>query len=180
MANSAGILNYPGSYFDLVRPGIICYGIHPSNTVPSDSPYRPVASWTSRVVLVRELPGGVGISYGRTYSTQSAERIAVIPVGYGDGYPRALSNCGEVLIHGKRCPIRGRVTMNEIMVDITHLPSVSPGDLVTLLGQNGTELIRAEELADICDTIGYEILTGIASHVDRKYLPDTPHSGFKQ
>jgi len=172
-ANSAGVLNYTSSYFDMVRPGIITYGIQPNNTVPLDNHFRPVASWTTRVVLVRNLPGGVGISYGRTYNTKSAERIAVIPVGYGDGYPRALSNCGEVLIHGKRCPIRGRVTMNEFMVDVTHLHSVSPGDTVTLLGKNGTGLIRAEELAQLCGTIGYEIMTGIAPHVDRQYVPNT-------
>ena len=172
-ANSAAILNYPNSYFDLVRPGIITYGIHPTNTIPIDSPFQPVASWTSRVVLVRTLPGGVGVSYGRTYKTERAERFAIIPVGYGDGYPRILSNRGEVLIHGTRCPIRGRVTMNEIIVDVTHLPSVSPGDLVTLIGQNGREVIRAEDLAQLCNTIGYEILTGIAAHVERQYISNT-------
>ncbi len=176
-ANSAAILNYPNAILDLVRPGIITYGIHPTNSVPKDTPFRPVASWTSRVVLVRNLPGGVGISYGRSYKTERPERIAVIPVGYGDGYPRFLSNKGEVLIHGTRCPIRGRITMNEIMVDVNHLPSVAPGDSVTLIGQNGREHIRAEDLAEQCNTIGYEIMTGIASHVERLHVSHAQTTG---
>ena len=172
-ANSAGLLNYPTSYFDMVRPGILTYGIFPTNDVPQETPFRPVASWMTRIVLVRNLPGGVGISYGRTYRTSSPERIAVLPIGYADGYPRALSNQGEVIIRGVRCPIRGTVTMNETMVDVTHLPNVAVGDTVTLIGQEGSVRIRAEELAQRCNTIGYEILTGIGMHVRRVYHPQT-------
>jgi alanine racemase len=170
-ANSAAILNHRTSYFNLVRPGIITYGVYPNNSVPEDTPFHPVANWTTRIVLVRDLPGGVGISYGRTYRTTSPECVAVLPVGYADGYPRALSNRGEVLIRGVRCPVRGAVTMNETVVDVSHVPNATAGDSVTLIGQEGNERIRVEELAEKCDTIGYEILTGIGPGVARDYHP---------
>ncbi|HIA48394.1 MAG TPA: alanine racemase [Candidatus Hydrogenedentes bacterium] len=172
-ANSAAILNHPTSYFDLVRPGIITYGVYPNNIVPEDTPFRPVASWTTRIVLVRDIPAGVDISYGRTYRTVNSERIAVIPVGYADGYPRALSNLAEVIIRGVRCPVRGTVTMNETMVDVSQVQNADVGDSVTLIGADGNERIRVEELAHKCDTIGYEILTGIGPQVARNYIQVT-------
>ncbi|MFP6584272.1 MAG: alanine racemase [Candidatus Hydrogenedentota bacterium] len=173
-ANSAAILNHPDSHFDVVRPGIITYGIYPDNVVPGDSPFEPVASWTSRIVLLRELPADAGISYGRRYKTTQQERIAVVPVGYGDGYPRALSNRADVLVRGQRCPVRGTVTMNQIMIDVTHVGGVAVGDTVTLIGEDGEQGIRAEELADRAGTIGYEIMTGIGPQVAREYHPAIP------
>lgn len=176
-ANSAGVLYHPDSHLDFVRPGIITYGIHPNNDVPEDWPFRPVAQWCSSIVLIRELPGGVGISYGRTYKTSAAETIAVVPVGYGDGYPRALSNQAEVLVRGQRCPVRGTVTMNQILVDVSGVSGVCRGDGVTLIGRDGDEEIRAEELASLADTIGYEILTGIGPQVARQYSGDSNTEG---
>jgi alanine racemase len=176
-ANSAAVLNHPSSFFDMVRPGIITYGLHPHNSVPSDFPFRVVGRWTTRVVLLRELPEGSSISYGRTYTTSTTERIAVLPVGYADGFPRGLSNKGEVIIRGVRCPIRGNITMNEVMVDVSHLPNVATGDVVTLIGSDGDECIRAEELAAHCGTISYEILTGISSRIRREYVSASKGSG---
>lgn len=176
-ANSAATLNHPSSYFDMVRPGIITYGLHPNNDVPPDFPFKPVARWTTRIVLLRDLPKGAGISYGRTYQTSGTERIAVLPVGYADGFPRRLSNKGEVIIRGKRCPVRGNITMNQVMVDVSHLPNVATDDTVTLIGKDGDESIRAEEIADLCGTISYEILTGISAGVRRVYSSDSADHG---
>ncbi|HPU97798.1 MAG TPA: alanine racemase C-terminal domain-containing protein, partial [Candidatus Hydrogenedentes bacterium] len=129
-----------------------------------------VLRWETRVIQVRELPGGASIGYGRTYRTQDPARIAVIPVGYADGYPHALSNRGYVLIRGKRCPVRGSVCMDQTMVEVTHLPEVRQGDPVTLIGVDGPDQITAEELARWAGTIPYVILTGIGSRVERVYI----------
>lgn len=173
-ANSAGVIDFPESHFDMVRPGIITYGVYPTNVVPENSPFAPVASWKTRVVLVRDMPGGVSIGYGRRYRTSEPERLAEIPVGYADGLPRSVSNRADVLIRGTRCPIRGTISMNQTMVDVTHVPGVIAGDTVTIIGKDGQEAIRAEELAEHAGTIGYEILTGITASVFREYFPPLP------
>lgn len=173
-ANSAALIKYPESHYEAVRPGIITYGIQPNNNVPKDSPFRPIATWSTRIVLIRDLPENTPISYGSTYHTKAPSKIATLPIGYADGYPRALSNNADVLIRGTRCPVRGTVTMNETMVDITDLPHAAPGDPVILIGQDGDQTIHAEELAETCNTIGYEILTGIGPQVVREYHPTTP------
>ncbi len=170
-ANSAGALFFPASHLDLVRPGLITYGVWPGKERPADCAFRPVASWTTHVVLVRQMPGGVSLSYGRTYSTPSPSRIAAIPIGYSDGYPVALSNKGEVLIRGKRCPVRGRVTMNEILVDVSHVPDAAPGDKVTLIGAEAGETITVEELATKAELVPHNILTNIGPRVTRDYIP---------
>lgn len=179
-ANSAAIVNYPNSAFDLVRPGLMTYGVWPaaapaeSSPPPSaaqwTSPLKPVARWTSRIALIRQLPGGASISYGRTYKTPGPMRAAVVPVGYGDGYRHKLSNRGDVLVRGTRCPVRGRVCMDEIVIDVTQVPEAAVGDTATLLGPDGGEGITVEELAEKAETLPYEILTAIGPRVERLYI----------
>ncbi len=169
-ANSAGILSGEDAFFDLVRPGIITYGVWPNNGPPKSSPLRPVARWISSVALVKEIPGGSSVGYERTYSPPAPMQAAIVPVGYADGYPLRLSNRGEVLVRGKRCPVRGAVSMDQIVVDVTSVRGVAPGDEVTLLGPSAGETISVEELAEKAETSPYEVLTGIGQRVQRVYL----------
>jgi len=168
-ANSAAVLLQEGCTFDFIRPGIITYGVWPNNNPDVTVHIKPVVEWKTKVVLVRDLPGGVSISYGRTFKTNRPTKIAVLPIGYADGYPRILSNNSDVIIRDTRCPIRGTITMNETMVDITHIPEISVGETVTLFGTDAHETISIEELAQKAHTIGYEILTGISEHIPREY-----------
>lgn len=167
--NSGGVIYYPEFAFDLVRPGLLLYGYNPAGP-ECPIPVAPVMSVRTRVLLVRDLPAGVGVSYGRTWVTPRPSRIATLPVGYADGYPRALSNRGSVLIHGYEAPIRGRVCMDLTMVDVTDIPvPVEEGDEVTLLGAQGERAITAWDLARQSDTIPYEILAGWSDRVPRSY-----------
>jgi alanine racemase len=168
-ANSAGIVNHPGSHFDMVRPGLMTYGVWPTDTPPAVSPLRPVLRWETTIMQVKEIAPGDAISYGRTFIASERTRIAMLPVGYADGYPVALSNAGDVLIRGQRCPVRGRVCMDQIVVEVTHLAEVAAGDTAVLIGRDGAEQITAEELAARAGTIPYEILTGIGPRVARVY-----------
>lgn len=170
MANSGAITNYPEGYFDMIRVGISLYGSHPARELSAKLPVRQVVRFVSRVALIREFPPGSPLSYGRTFTTGDRTRIAYIPVGYADGYPRALSNRGLVLIKGKRCNIVGRVCMDWFLVDITGLRDVVTGDEVVLLGSGGTLTITADEIAEYAGTIPYEILCKISKRVARVYL----------
>lgn len=170
-ANSAAAVFMPSSHLDLVRPGLVTYGVWPAKQRPADCPFRPVASWTTNIVLIRQLPAGSSISYGRTYVAPAPQRIAAIPVGYSDGYPLTLSNKTDVLVRGKRCPIRGRVTMNEILIDVTHVPGAAQGDKVTLIGAEAGETITVEELAAKSDLVPHRLLAGIGPRVARDYIP---------
>lgn len=169
-ANSAAIVNYPSSYFSLVRPGLISYGVWPTVNAPKDLPIRPVLRWETRVVLVKELEQGFSVGYGRTYTTPTKMRVAILPVGYADGYKHGLSNKADVLIQGKRCPVRGSVCMDQIVVDVSALDNVMPGDVATLIGRDGDEMITAEELARHIESIPYDIFTGIGHRVAREYV----------
>jgi alanine racemase len=170
-AASSAALRFPRTRFDLVRPGIVLYGALPSlHLVEHDPGIRPVLSLHTRVNALRDLPAGTGVSYGGTFTLARPSRIATIPVGYADGYPRALSNRGMALVRGRRAPIVGRVCMDLTMIDVTEIPGVETGELVTLLGGEGPEAIRPEELAAWADTIAYEILCGISRRVPRIYL----------
>ena len=166
-ANSAAILNYPQSYFNLVRPGITLYGLYPSEKVEHSLPLKPALSWKSRVLTLKRVPKDWSISYGRTYVTSSEKTIAIIPVGYADGFNRHLSNRGEVLVRGRRAPVIGLVCMDQFMVDVTHIPRVMTGDEVVLIGRQGEDEITADEIARLLDTINYEIICGIAGRVPR-------------
>jgi alanine racemase len=169
-ATSAAIVNYPESAFDMVRPGLMTYGVWPTRTQPNPMPLRPVLRWESRVVLVKEIKLGASIGYGRTYTTDRAMRTAVVPVGYADGYRYAFGNRAHVLIGGKRCPVRGSVSMDQIVVDISAAGPVETGDAVTLIGTDGSESVTVRELADIAQTVPHDILAGLAPRVAREYV----------
>jgi alanine racemase len=168
-ANSSAILNYPESYFNMVRPGDALYGLYPSEKVDKSIRLKPALSWKSRILTLKQVPEDWSISYGRTYITPTEKRIAIIPVGYADGYNRRLSNKGQVLIRSQRAPVIGLVCMDQFMVDVTHIPDVTIGDEVVLIGQQGDREITADDLASQLRTINYEIICGIAHRVPRVY-----------
>lgn len=169
-SNSAGILDLPQANLDIVRAGITLYGLHPSEEVHLERmDMRPVLSLKSRVVHVKTLPAGYGISYGATYVTPDVRRIATIPVGYGDGYARSLSNRGEVLIRGRRAPILGRVCMDQFMADVTDIPGVCVGDAVTLIGTDGAEHITMEELGERSGRFNYEFACDLGKRIPRVF-----------
>lgn len=169
-ANSAAILNYPSSAFGMVRPGLMTYGAWPGETPPASSPLKPVLRWETQVILVKELEAGASVGYGRTYTAPEASRVAILPVGYADGYKHSLSNKADVLIRGKRCPVRGSVCMDQIVADVSALKHVEAGDTATLIGTDGDETITVEELARHAQSIPYDILVGIGTRVQRKYI----------
>lgn len=169
LANSSGIFNYLNSHFNLVRPGISLYGLRSSPEINYGKEFRPVMALRSRIVNLREVDAKTPISYGHTFRTKRKSRIATLSVGYGDGYPRMLSNIGEVLCKGKRAKIVGTICMDLMMVDVTAIPRVYIGDLVTLIGQDGKQEITAEECAMKCRTIVYEITSGIGPRVARVF-----------
>jgi len=169
-ANSAAIMNYPGSVFNMVRPGLMTYGVWPTDTPPQSSPLRRVLRWESDIVLLKDLEPGASIGYSQTYTTETRMRAALVPVGYADGFKHKLSNTVDVLIRGKRCPVRGSINMDQIVVDVTPLEEVVAGDIVTLIGTDGDQIITAEELARNAQTIPYDILAGIGPRVHRKYI----------
>lgn len=172
-SNSAGIIRLPEANFDLVRAGITLYGLWPSSEVPQTPvPLRPAMSLRSHIVYVKTVPAGTQVSYGGTYVTQEEERLATIPVGYGDGYPRSLSNRGYVLIRGQRAPIRGRVCMDQMMVDVTHIPDAREGDLVTLIGRDGELSISIEEMGALSGRFNYEFACDISPRVPRVFIDD--------
>ena len=167
--NSAGLMNFPNHY-DLVRSGIITYGMYPSTEVsPALLPLKPALTWLSRVTHVKTLPAGRPISYGGTYVTQQPTVVATVPVGYADGYRRSLSGKFHVLIRGKKAPILGRICMDQLMVDVTDIPGVSLDDTVTLVGRDGNEIITMEQIAAAADSFNYEFVCGISRRVPRIY-----------
>ncbi|MYC85970.1 MAG: alanine racemase [Acidimicrobiia bacterium] len=169
LANSGAVLQHPGSYFDLVRPGLMLYGVYPAEEIPKTIEIRPALCWRSRVVLSKPLPAGSPVSYGATWTPDRDTRIVVVPMGYGDGLPRLLSNRGEVLIRGRRHPVVGRVCMDQFMVEVGRHTDVRVGDEVVIIGGQGDEWITATEVATWAETIPYEILTRITSRVPRHY-----------
>ncbi len=170
MANSGGVLNFSRFHLDMVRPGIMSYGIYPSPELEAKAKLLPVMSFKTRVMLLKEFPAGHGIGYNRTYVTKGPTRIATIPVGYGDGYGRILSNRSEVLIRGKRAPVVGRVSMDMCTVDVTHIAGCEIGDEVVLLGRQGKEYISANEIAEKAQTISYEILCALGKRAPRVFV----------
>lgn len=168
-ANSAAIIGYPSAHFTLVRPGIMLYGYHAAPSGGASTVLRPVLSLKTRIVQLRAVASGESISYNRTHVAGRPTKIAVLPVGYADGYNRALSNRGHVLIQGRRAAVVGRICMDMTMVDVTEIPAVQPGDEAVLIGRQGTEQITADDLAALLGTIPYEILCAIGSRVPRRY-----------
>lgn len=161
MAASAALEQLPDARFTLVRPGHSLYGLEPG--------YEPVLSWKTRVVFVKEVPAGASLSYNRSFRAQAPMKVATLPLGYGDGYMRALSNKADVLIKGQRCRVLGNITMDMCMVDISRVPGVSVGEEVVAVGRQGDEEITLKELADLAGTIDYEICTQLNARVARVY-----------
>ncbi len=168
-ANSAAILDIEESYFNLVRPGLMVYGVFPSELVSGSIDLRPALSLKAKIVDLRKTPPGRSISYGRQFVTTQETVIATIAVGYGDGYPHLLSNQTHVLVRGMRCPVLGRICMDQMMVDVGRIEGVKVGDEVVLVGAQGKEGVRVEELARSCGTIPYQILCWINRELPRVY-----------
>ncbi len=169
-ANSAGILSVRDAHRDMIRPGILAYGVYPSANVPRTVSVEGILTFKTRVVQIREHPPGRNISYGRTYQTARPSRIAVLPVGYGHGYPWSLGNRGEVLVRGARAPIVGRVTMDLTMVDVSDIPGVALEDEVVLWGEQNGARLPLDEVAERAQTIPYELLCGMGKRVVRLFL----------
>ncbi len=173
--NSAGILEFD-RYYDMVREGIILYGLYPSDDVMREIGdqfvLKPAMELVTHISYIKDVAAHQGISYGHTFRAERNMRVATIPVGYADGYPRELSNKAEVLIHGVRCRILGRVCMDQMMVDITHVPEARLEDRVILVGRDGDEQISVEELAAAAHSFNYEFVCGISRRVPRIYFRD--------
>lgn len=173
MCNSAGIIEFSDGFLDMVRSGIMTYGLYPSEEVQKENfKLAPALQLKSHVSFVKTVEKGFTVSYGSTYTTKQKTVIATVPVGYGDGYPRALSNVGRVLIHGQYAPIIGRVCMDQFMVDVTEIPNVQAGDCVTLIGTDGQHRITVEEVAALAHSFNYELFCGLNKRVPRVYLQD--------
>lgn len=169
--NSAGIIDFPELKHSLVRAGIALYGLYPSEEVEQSAVHlRPALELISHVSYVKEVKPSTPISYGGTFTASKKMKVATIPVGYGDGYPRTLSNKGEVLIHGKRARILGRVCMDQFMVDVTDIPDVHFMDQVTLIGHDGEERISVEELSELSGRFHYEFVCCLGKRIPRVYI----------
>ena len=169
-SNSAAIIDMPEAHMDLVRAGISLYGMWPSSEVQKENiSLRPALSLKSCIVFLKELEQGRAVSYGATYETSGNQRIATIPVGYGDGYPRSLSNRGYVLVHGRRAPICGRICMDQFMVDVTDIPEAAEGDTVTLVGTDGAETITMEGIGELSGRFNYEFACDLGTRIPRVY-----------
>lgn len=170
-SNSAAIIDMPEANMSVVRAGISLYGMWPSDEVKKENiDLAPVMSLKSCIVFLKELEKGRVISYGATYETGKKQRIATIPVGYGDGYPRSLSNKGYVLIHGKKAPICGRICMDQFMVDVTDIPEAKEGDMVTLVGKDHGAEITMEEIGDLSGRFNYEFACDLGKRIPRVYV----------
>jgi len=168
-ANSAALVNYAPSLLDMVRPGLLTYGVWPAEGAPTFA-VQPVLRWETTVVLIKDLVAGASVGYGRTYITRERTRAALLPVGYADGYKYQLGNAADVLIRGRRCPIRGSVCMDQMVVDVTHVPEVRVGDTAVLIGADGDETVTVTELAQRAGTVPHDILAGLGRRVTREYL----------
>lgn len=170
-ANSAAIIDVKDANYDLVRAGISTYGLYPSEEVKKENvKLKPALVLKSHVAFVKEIEEGTAISYGGTFVSKEKMRIATIPVGYADGYPRNLSNTGFVLIRGKKAPIVGRVCMDQFMVDVTHIEGTSFGDKVTLIGTDGNETITVEDLSELSGRFNYEFVCDLGKRIPRVYV----------
>lgn len=170
-ANSAGIIEYPQTHLDMVRPGIILYGLYPSREFSREKiNLQPAMCFKTVVAMLKEVPPGYKISYGCTYTTSRPTVVATLPVGYADGYSRLLSSTGEVLIRGSRAPVVGRVCMDQCMVDVGHIDNLSPGDEAVLFGHQAGNSLPVDEVAEKIGTINYELVCMVSSRVPRVYL----------
>ena len=168
-ANSIALIDFKDSHMNMVRPGLMMYGIYPKESLMKNILLRPALTLKTKITYLKSMPKGRSISYGMTYMTRKLTKIATIPVGYGDGYSRHFSNKAQVLVNGTRCSIVGRVCMDMCMVEVGHIENVKVGDDVILIGSQGDEIIRAEGLARLINTIPYEVLCNIGHRVPRIY-----------
>ncbi len=166
MANSAGVLDLPESYYDLVRPGIMIYGLYPSDDVSRTVELKPAMTLKTKIAFLKTVPPGTPISYGGTFVSDRETAVATLPVGYGDGFSRLLSGRGEVLIHGRRAPLIGRVCMDMCMIDVSNVEGVIPGSEVVLFGEG----LSVDEIAAMVGTINYEIVCAVGKRVPRIYV----------
>jgi alanine racemase len=176
-ANTASTILYPDTYFNMVRTGIGIYGLWPSNetkltarTLGRNLDLKPVMSWKTKIAQIKEVPAGSYVGYGCTYKTLKPSRLAVLPVGYYDGYDRGLSNTAFVLVRGKRAPIRGRVCMNMVMAEVTYIPDAALEDEVVLIGKQGDEEVSADMMAKWLGTISYEVTTSVNGRIERRVV----------
>jgi alanine racemase len=174
-ANSPATLRLPEARFNLVRSGILIYGLDPDPQVPRPPGFVPALSFKTQVALVKQVPAGAYVGYGCTFRAARPTRVAIVLVGYADGYRRKLANNGEVLVRAKRAPIIGRVCMDQCFADVTDLEDVQAGDEVVLIGKQGAQEIRAEELAERLGTNNYETVTTISARVERRYITTADH-----
>lgn len=171
VCNSAAVMQFSQAELDMVRFGVASYGLYPSEDIEKDKVMLiPAMSWKSMITHVKKVPAGSRISYGGTYIAETERTIATVSVGYADGYPRALSGCGRVLLHGKSAPIVGRVCMDQFMIDVTDIPNVKVEDNVTLIGREGNECITVEELSEPGNSFNYEFVCDVGNRVTRKYV----------
>lgn len=170
ISNSAGMIDVPQANLDMVRSGISTYGIYPSQKVEKENLFlEPAMSIRARISFIKTLPANTPVSYGGTFVTEKETKVATIPVGYGDGYQRALSNRGWVLVKGKKAPILGRICMDQFMVDVTGIPDVGMNDVATLLGQDGDQIISLEQLSEMAGSFPYEFLCDVGKRIPRVY-----------
>lgn len=173
-ANSASILHFPEAYLDMVRSGITTYGLYPSEYVPREGvSLRPALQWRSIVSFIKTIGIGTSVGYGGTFTAERETTVATVPVGYADGVKRDLSGKGRVLVRGRYAPILGRICMDQFMVDVTDIPDVCVGDVVTLIGTDGDGTISVEEVAGLAHSFNYEYVCGISSRVPRKHISDS-------
>lgn len=169
--NSAAAIQFPDADLDMVRLGIASYGLYPSEDIDKSAiSLRPAMEWKTIISYVKTVQPGTKISYGGTYTADSVRKIATVPVGYADGYPRSLSNRGRVIVNGVSAPIVGRVCMDQFMIDVTEIPDVNVEDTVTLVGRDGDELISVEEIADYSNSLNYEVICDVGKRVPREYI----------
>ena len=168
-ANSGAIINYAQAHLTLVRPGLILYGVYPHRNLENKLDLRPALRFQTSIVFLKEIAAGTSLGYGRSFVAPAPMRIATANAGYGDGYPWRLSNKSTALVRGKKAPVVGRVSMDQLLIDVSSVPNAKLGDVVTLLGADGTERISAEDTAEWAGTIPYEILCRIGKRVPRLY-----------
>jgi len=177
MAASGAVLDMPETHLDMVRCGIIVYGLYPSDEVSRAIALRPALSLKGRIARLRRLPPGTGIGYGATFVTACPTVAALVPIGYADGLKRSYSNKGQVLVHGQRARLLGRVSMDQMTIDVTGIAGVAEGDEVVLMGRQGDDEITCEEMAGVMGTINYEVVVGLAPRLPRLYLRDGKETG---
>jgi alanine racemase len=169
LANSAATMFHPSAHHDAVRVGIAMYGQYPSNDVPRNIRLEPAMSMKTRIIHLKEVPAGTGLSYGHTHVTQRPTRVATVALGYADGYPRHASNTAQMLVHGRAARVLGRVCMDLTLLDVTDVPEAKLGEEAVAFGRSGDALLRPEDMAAAIGTIGYEITTRVGKRLPRVY-----------